>query len=213
MDFRHRVLAATVLVGPVQMPLAIPAPAAATETFLGCPAGFGMVVAPDPRRSVMAASTAPPSTGQSVVVQCVAQQLAGPPSCPPGGMLRALSGPDLCRASQRRPSSGGGIADGTSNTVMANSTIGASSSSISDGTSNTASFGQSASSTQPAASGAISDGTSNTANAPSGTATTPASVPFCTAPAVLVVDPSGQPADVCMIRTTALPSERVAVTR
>lgn len=188
MNLRHSLLAAAILAAPLQAPLASPARAAATETFLGCPAGFGMVAAPDPRQPGSAQVLSATTTGQPLVVQCLALQPAGPPSCPAGTILRALTGPDLCRASQRRPSSSSTIADGTSNTISAGS----------------------ASSTGPTS---ISDGTSNTISMTSASQPPSSSQPVCAAPAVLAVDPSGQLADGCLIRTVTLPTDRVPVTR
>lgn len=203
MKLRHPLLVATVLAAPVQAPLALPVRAATTEIFLGCPTGFSMVVAPDPRRPAAATPSAATAAGRSLVVQCIAQQLSGAPFCPSGMLLQVGPGPDICRAPQRRSSSGPAISDGTSNTITATTAI-------SDGTSNTVSFGQSA---QASSNAAITDGTSNTTSVGAGTPQPLTPQPGCLAPAMLVVDPSGQQPDGCMARVTTLPTERVAVTR
>lgn len=209
MKLRPPLLVATVLAAPVQAPLALPVRAATTEIFLGCPTGFSMVVAPDPRRPAAATPSAATAAGRSLVVQCIAQQLSGAPFCPSGMLVQVRPGPDICRAPQRRSSSGPAISDGTSNTITATTASGTSSA-ITDGTSNTVSFGQSA---QTSSNAPISDGTSNTISVGAGTPQPLTPQPGCFAPAVLVVDPSGQQPDGCMARVTALPTERVPVTR
>lgn len=209
MKLRHLLLVAAVLAAPVQAPFAVPARAATTEIFLGCPTGFSLVTAPDPRRPAAASPAVVTPASRSLVVQCVAQQLSGTPSCPSGMVLQVATGPDFCRAPQRRSSSGTAIADGTSNTITANTASGTSPS-ISDGTSNTVSLGQSA---QTSSNAPISDGTSNTISTGAGTQQLVTSPPRCSVPAVAVVDLSGQQPDGCMARITALPTEQVPVTR
>ena len=171
------------------LPAAPPAQAATlgsgtTETFLGCPAGFGLVTAPDPRALAVPTAFSAPRAEQQIVVQCVSLQTSIPPACPAGTTRAFLSGPDTCNQ-PRRSSSTSTVSDGTSNTVF---------------------VGEAPPPTAPA-------------TAPAKTATTrfssvPSPVyPTCVAPAALVIDPSGQMADNCVIRTVVLPADRVPVSR
>jgi len=199
MTWGYFALAGLLLSGTAAPAQAQTAPAQ-TETWLGCPAGFALETAPDPRL------LPPPANLQRaeprLVVRCVARGMPVPPSCPPGMRAEPVRGADRC-VSGPSPRLAN-VSDGTSNTVMFGETQSRSSSSqtMGDGTVRTVSNSE----TPPAAGLTSSKGSGTVTTAP----TFPA--PACVVSRRLTVDPGGMSADTCEFIALALPADRVSIT-
>jgi hypothetical protein len=168
-------------------------PAPPAETWLGCPAGYTLETAPDPRGLLVPLGTMAPAEPR-LMVRCVQRRAGPPPVCPVGFRVAVVLGPDKCAAGQPlaapRP---GGATDGTSNTVMIGETPPGT---MRDGSSNTIMVGESAT-------------PSLTSSKGSGPITTRPTVPACTISFQLVPDAGGLPADLCIARSFLLPADRV----
>lgn len=93
-----------------------------TETYLGCPAGFGMVTAPDPRPASPPLHPMLQRSEPRLAVECIGWEIAAPPVCPGGSAPKPGAGRDTCSTLpvQVSPNSGSrqqGQTDGTSNTI------------------------------------------------------------------------------------------------
>jgi hypothetical protein len=169
----------------------------AADTWLGCPAGFALETAPDPR--LLTPPAALQRAEPRLVVRCVARGMPVPPSCPPGTRAAPVRGADRCTSGP--PSAIANVSDGTSNTVMFGETQSPSSQTMGDGSVRTVSNGE----TPPAPGLTSSKGSGTIATAPM----LPA--PTCVVSRRLTVDPGGTSADTCEFIGFALPADRVSI--